>query len=193
MQKGSPELRVFPLRSPTPGPQLSSCRDLGETLRGQSGPGKPAFLTPPQTAHLLPTKCPGSQFKEASLTTRECLSSAAGGDLSVCINDHWTCWPLGRFIFPSSAFSSVNSPHLRTLMFIPFAAVLPLKVDLRGELLKCADAGTSLMPTGSDWHHPGKAQAVMLSTFFWAASNAQPGFWTSAWLNHWSSWKFFCF
>ena len=25
-----------------------------------------------------------------------------------------------------------------------------LKADLRGELLKCADAGTSLMPTGSD-------------------------------------------
>lgn len=91
MRKGFPELRVFPLRSPTPGPQLSSCRDLGEILRGQSGPGKPAFLAPPQTAHLLPTKCPGSQFKEASLTTVEFLSSAAGGELSVCINDHWTC------------------------------------------------------------------------------------------------------
>lgn len=103
-----------------------SCLDhpllgLGSALAGTWGRssearvalGSPHSWLPPKTAHLLPTKCPGSQFKEASLTTVEFLSSAAGGDLSVCINDHHK-----GLVDLSGASSSHFPPSLRSTLLI---------------------------------------------------------------------------
>ena len=144
MRKWFPELRVFLLRSPTPGPQLCSCKDLREILRGPSGPGKPTFLAPT-------TNCPSSSNQVPRKSVQERISNHSGIPL-LC--SWWRLqilhkWPLDtltsqllhllifRLLF--SRLSLFPHSYVHTLHW-RFSV---LKADLCGELLKCADAGTS--------------------------------------------------
>ena len=103
-QKRSPELRVFLLGYPTPGPQHCSRKNLREIFRGPCALGRPHSQLPPQIARLIPTRCPEDQSRKASLIRAGFLCSAAHGDFSIHINDHQTPWPLSCFIFSFSAF-----------------------------------------------------------------------------------------